>query len=307
MRIATWNINSLRARMDRVAAFLDRHDVDVLALQEIKAKPAQLDLAVLEEAGYQVAAHGLNQWNGVAIISRVASMTCAQLPDVPPPEDETGVVEARALGAIVGDGLRIWSLYVPNGRELDHPHYPYKLRWLESLRAEGARELEADADSRTVLVGDFNVAPRGRRRVGHGVLRGGEDPCDRARAGGLPRGGRRRLCRCGATRPPGPRGGLHLLGLPEAALPPSGRACASTSCSARRPSRGPCAAPSSIVTSARARAPRITRRSSSTSTSEQEGSAPGPGGRLTGGPDRRNGGAHRTAVPDEPSTSGSGV
>ncbi|MEE1650892.1 exodeoxyribonuclease III [Brachybacterium sp. J144] len=165
MRIATWNINSLRARMDRVLAFLDRHQVDVLALQEIKAKPAQLDLAALEAAGYEVAAHGLNQWNGVALISRVGLRDVqTELPAVPTwPEDGTGVVEARALGGTVGaEGadLRIWSLYVPNGRELDHPHYGYKLRWLEALRAEGARELAADPAARAVLVGDFNVAPQ---------------------------------------------------------------------------------------------------------------------------------------------------
>ncbi len=161
MRIATWNINSLRARMERVLAFLERHDVDVLALQEIKAKPQQLDLTALEAAGYEVAAHGLNQWNGVALISRVGLTDVrTELPDLPTwPEDETGVVEARALGGIVGDGLRIWSLYVPNGREIDHPHYAYKLRWLEALRAEGERALAEDAASRTAFVGDFNVAP----------------------------------------------------------------------------------------------------------------------------------------------------
>lgn len=161
MRIATWNINSLRARMDRVLAFLERHEVDVLALQETKAKPEQLDLTALQEAGYEVSTHGLNQWNGVALISRVGLTDVqTQLPAVPPyPEDETGVVEARAISGVVGDGLRIWSLYVPNGREVDHPHYAYKLRWLEALRAEGERELTADKDSRTVLVGDFNVAP----------------------------------------------------------------------------------------------------------------------------------------------------
>ena len=120
MRIATWNINSLRARMDRVLAFLERHDIDVLALQELKAKPEQLDLTRFEEAGYEVAVHGLNQWNGVGLISRVGlSDVRTELPDVPSwPEDETGVVEARALSGVVGDGLRIWSLYVPNGREL---------------------------------------------------------------------------------------------------------------------------------------------------------------------------------------------
>ncbi|MFC7375243.1 exodeoxyribonuclease III [Brachybacterium sp. GCM10030267] len=162
MRIATWNINSLRARMDRVLAFLERHDVDVLALQETKAKPEQLDLTALEAAGYEVRAHGLNQWNGVALISRVGLTDVrTELPAVPAwPEDGTGVVEARAIGGVVGDGLRIWSLYVPNGRELGHPHYAYKLRWLDALRAEGERELAANPQSRTVFVGDFNVAPQ---------------------------------------------------------------------------------------------------------------------------------------------------
>lgn len=161
MRIATWNINSLRARTERVVAFLERHRVDVLALQEIKAKPAQLDLAPLEAAGYEVAAHGLNQWNGVALISRVGlDEVQRELPGVPTWPEEDGVVEARALSGVVGEGLRIWSLYVPNGRELDHPHYGYKLRWLEALRAEGERELAADEDALAVFVGDFNVAPQ---------------------------------------------------------------------------------------------------------------------------------------------------
>jgi exodeoxyribonuclease-3 len=161
MRIATWNINSLRARTDRLLALLERHEIDVIALQEIKARPDQLDLSGLETAGYEVAAHGLNQWNGVAIASRVglADVRTA-LPGVPSwPDEEEGVVEARALGAIVGEGLRLWSLYVPNGREIDHPHYDYKLRWLEALRAEGARELAEDPQARALLTGDFNVAP----------------------------------------------------------------------------------------------------------------------------------------------------
>lgn len=160
MRIATWNVNSLRARMDRVVAFLERQDVDVLAIQETKAKPSQLDLTALEAAGYEVAAHGLNQWNGVAIVSRVGlADVVTELPGVPTWPVEDGVVEARALAATVGDGLRIWSLYVPNGRELDHPHYPYKLAWLEALRAEASRVLAEDPRARMVLTGDFNVAP----------------------------------------------------------------------------------------------------------------------------------------------------
>lgn len=162
MRIATWNINSLRARTDRVLAFLERHQVDVLALQEIKAKPAQLDLSLFESAGYEAAAHGLNQWNGVAILSRVGLADVhTELPALPVwPADDSGVVEARSLGATVGEGLRIWSLYVPNGREIDHPHYQYKLQWLEALRAEGARALAEDPQARIALVGDFNVAPQ---------------------------------------------------------------------------------------------------------------------------------------------------
>lgn len=161
MRIATWNINSLRARTERVAAFLERHDIDVLALQELKAKPEQLDLSGLEAAGYETAVHGLNQWNGVGILSRVGLRDVRTTMDAVPtfPETEDGVLEARMLSAEVGDGLRVWSLYVPNGREIDHPHYAYKLHWLDAVRAEGARLLAEDPESRTIFAGDFNVAP----------------------------------------------------------------------------------------------------------------------------------------------------
>ncbi|UYG17981.1 exodeoxyribonuclease III [Brachybacterium huguangmaarense] len=162
MRIATWNINSLRARTDRVVAFLQRHDVDVLALQELKARPEQLDLTAIHAAGYETAVHGLNQWNGVGLISRVGLQDVRVAMEAVPtwPEEEGGVLEARMLSGVVGDGLRVWSLYVPNGREIDHPHYAYKLRWLEAVRAEGARELAADPEARTIFAGDFNVAPQ---------------------------------------------------------------------------------------------------------------------------------------------------
>lgn len=162
MRIATWNINSLRARTDRVLAFCERHDIDVLALQELKAKPEQMDLSSLHEAGYETAVHGLNQWNGVGILSRVGLEDVrTQMEAVPTwPEEEGGVLEARMISAVVGDGVRLWSLYVPNGREIDHPHYAYKLRWLDAVRAEGQRLLEQDPESRTIFAGDFNVAPQ---------------------------------------------------------------------------------------------------------------------------------------------------
>ncbi|MFC6286242.1 exodeoxyribonuclease III [Nocardioides sp. GCM10027113] len=155
MRIATWNVNSLRSRIDRVEAFLTRHDVDVLALQETKAREDQLPLMGLESLGYEVAAAGHSQWNGVAIISRVG------LDDVQvgfpgmPGWGEPAAPEARAIAATCG-GVRVWSLYVPNGRKPDDPHYVYKLDWLARLH-DAAKEW---VDGDTALVGDWNIAPR---------------------------------------------------------------------------------------------------------------------------------------------------
>lgn len=152
MRIATWNVNSLRSRIDRVEAFLERHDVDVLAVQEIKAREEQLPLMGLQARGYDVAAVGYDQWNGVAIISRVGLEDVAAGFEKMP--DFNGKSEARALGATCGD-VRIWSLYVPNGRKPDDPHYVYKLDWLQRLREAAGDWLSGP----TVLVGDWNICP----------------------------------------------------------------------------------------------------------------------------------------------------
>jgi len=153
VRIATWNVNSLRSRIDRVEAFLERHDIDVLALQETKAREEQLPLMGLQAAGYEVAAAGYSQWNGVAIISRVGlEDVTVGFPEMP---EYDGAAEARAIGALCG-GVRIWSLYVPNGRKVDDPHYVYKLDWLAKLRAAAATW----TDVPTALVGDWNIAPR---------------------------------------------------------------------------------------------------------------------------------------------------
>jgi exodeoxyribonuclease III len=154
MRFATWNVNSLRARIDRVEAFLQRHDVDVLALQETKAREDQLPLMGLQSLGYDVAAAGYSQWNGVAILSRVGIEDVeVGFPDMPT-WGEPAAAEARAIGATCG-GVRVWSLYVPNGRKIDDPHYVYKLDWLARLRdAAGAWSA-----SPTALVGDWNIAP----------------------------------------------------------------------------------------------------------------------------------------------------
>ena len=155
VRIATWNVNSLRSRIDRVEALLQRHEIDVLALQETKAREDQLPLMGLQALGYDVEVAGVNQWNGVAVVSRVG------LDDVEvgfaeqPSWGEPAGVESRALGATCG-GLRIWSLYVPNGRKIDDPHYHYKLDWLAKLRATA----EAWRGEDVALVGDWNIAPQ---------------------------------------------------------------------------------------------------------------------------------------------------
>ncbi|WP_336660294.1 exodeoxyribonuclease III [Leucobacter sp. USHLN153] len=172
MRIATWNVNSIRTRFGRVVDWLVREDVDVLAMQEIKCKPEQFPLAAFEQAGYSVEIHGLNQWNGVAIASRHEMTDVARefsgMPGFGKPVKGQEAVqgtgpnglplEARALGVNVGD-LRLWSLYVPNGRSLEDPHFAYKLEWLQALREDARGWLEEDPHLPLALMGDWNIAP----------------------------------------------------------------------------------------------------------------------------------------------------
>jgi exodeoxyribonuclease III len=158
MRIATWNVNSVRARAARVTAFLERTQVDVLGMQEIKCKPEQFPYAAFEEIGYKVIAHGLNQWNGVAFAYKESleiQDVELEFPSQPMFKD---IVEARAIGATFND-VRLWSLYVPHGRGLDDPHMEYKLEFLDRLAASQAEQLEMDPEAQICLMGDFNVAP----------------------------------------------------------------------------------------------------------------------------------------------------
>lgn len=163
MRIASWNVNSARTRVDRMVDFLTRQDIDVLAVQESKCTDEQFPAHRFEEIGYEVAHFGLSQWNGVAIISRVGIADVdTQFPGQPgfdkdPTQEQH--LEARAIGATCG-GVRVWSLYVPNGREIADPHYEYKLRWLFALRNYVADTLREDPECRLVLCGDYNIAPR---------------------------------------------------------------------------------------------------------------------------------------------------
>jgi exodeoxyribonuclease-3 len=155
MRLATWNVNSIRARVDRVIEFLERSDTDVLAMQELKCKPDQFPFEPFKEAGYEVEMVGFNQWNGVAIASRVGiEDVSTSFPNQPEFRDKQ---EARAIGATCG-GLRVWSLYVPHGRALDDPHYEYKLTFLDEMANQAQAEM-ADKDLKLAVVGDFNVAP----------------------------------------------------------------------------------------------------------------------------------------------------
>ena len=152
MRVVTWNVNSIRARSARVGTWVDEHRPDVVLLQETRTASDDDVVAVLEPRGFEVAHHATDHRNGVAIASRVG------LDDVRlgfsgvqrPPYDE-----ARVIAATCG-GVRCWSVYVPNGRELDDPHYLFKLVWLERLRAE------VGVDGPRLVAGDLNVAPTDR-------------------------------------------------------------------------------------------------------------------------------------------------
>jgi exodeoxyribonuclease-3 len=164
MRVGTWNVNSVRARTARVVDWLQREDVDVVALQEIKCRDDQFPHEAFEAAGYEVATHGLNQWNGVAFASRIGLADVERdFPGMPgfgkPGADGTLPAEARAMGVTVGDRLRLWSLYVPNGRELGHLHYDYKLDWLRRLAEDVQSWLAAEPTLPLALMGDWNIAP----------------------------------------------------------------------------------------------------------------------------------------------------
>ncbi len=158
MRLATWNVNSIRSRVDRVVDWLGRSDIDVLALQETKCRDAQFPMLPFQAAGYEVVHHGLNQWNGVAIASRVGIEDVEiGFPGMPGWGDPAAA-EARALAATCA-GVRVWSLYIPNGRTLADPHLDYKIAWLGRLREAGLEWLEKDPEAQIALVGDWNVAP----------------------------------------------------------------------------------------------------------------------------------------------------
>jgi exodeoxyribonuclease III len=155
MRVATWNVNSLKVRMPRVEAWLAEVQPDIACLQETKVSDKAFPAMAFSTLGYESAHFGQGQWNGVAILSRlgiddvVADFADGQAPDP----------DARILSATCG-GVRTMSVYVPNGREVGHEHYHYKLAWLARLRAHVAATCSPDQD--VMVCGDFNVAPTDR-------------------------------------------------------------------------------------------------------------------------------------------------
>jgi exodeoxyribonuclease-3 len=151
MRLVTWNVNSLTARLPRVTQWLTEHQPDVLCLQETKQADAKFPAEVFTALGYESAHHGDGRWNGVALLSRVG------LEDVRrgfgAPEDEHG---CRLISGQCG-GVRVYSVYVPNGRSLDNEFYGIKLAWLARLRL--ALDASCAVGDSVAVCGDFNVAP----------------------------------------------------------------------------------------------------------------------------------------------------
>ena len=149
MRIVTWNVNSIRARLPRVLEFLERQKPDVVMLQELKCLDAQFPLEPIEEAGYNAAIFGQKTYNGVAILAR------QRIEDVfRGMGDEVEDVEARVIGATVGDFLLL-NLYVVNGQEVGHPRYHYKLEWLG--RVVELLKRRFPLKEKVVVAGDFNI------------------------------------------------------------------------------------------------------------------------------------------------------
>jgi len=149
MRVATWNVNSIRTRIDQVVSWLEQWRPEVVLLQETRCPDHAFPTKAVTRAGYGVAHHGIDHRNGVAILSRIGLGDVQRgFPGISrPPFDE-----ARLLSATCG-GVRLHCVYVPNGRELDDPHYLFKLVWLERLRSV------VDPARPSIVGGDVNVAP----------------------------------------------------------------------------------------------------------------------------------------------------
>lgn len=154
MRLATWNVNSLRVRLPQLLIWLDRNPVDLIALQELKLADDEFPRAEIAQAGWHALFNGQKAYNGVAILSRGAE-PLEVVRGIPEFEDE----QRRVLAATYA-GLRVIAVYVPNGQEVGSDKYVYKLEWLEALRGWLAEELRTHP--LLIVLGDYNVAPDDR-------------------------------------------------------------------------------------------------------------------------------------------------
>jgi exodeoxyribonuclease-3 len=185
MRIATWNVNSLKARLEKVTWWLERARPDVLLMQETKLADTDVPVDAFKEAGYALAHHGEGRWNGVAIASRIGidsvvanfgePLRPARTDDV---GDDEPLAEARMISAACS-GVRVVCVYAPNGRVVGSPFYEAKLVWFDRL----ARWLDETitADTPLVLGGDLNVAPADEDVWDPGACHGGTHVSERER------------------------------------------------------------------------------------------------------------------------------
>jgi len=158
MKLATWNVNSLKVRLPHVLQWLAENPVDALCLQETKLTDDKFPVAEIEAAGYQVAFTGQKTYNGVAIISKHTMTDVVK--NIPSFEDEQQRIIAATIDAGTDGGVRVICAYIPNGQSVDSDKYQYKLRWLDGLH--GWLSKECAAHPKLALLGDYNIAPEDR-------------------------------------------------------------------------------------------------------------------------------------------------
>lgn len=150
IKIATWNVNSLRVRLNQVLEWLKNNSPDVLALQETKVPDEEFPLEEIQKLGYSVSYSGQKAYNGVAFITKKPVFD--RVTDIPGFDDP-----ARRILGVTYEGMRIFNLYVPNGESVGTPKYHYKLNWLQKVKAH--LESELSQHSHCIILGDFNIAP----------------------------------------------------------------------------------------------------------------------------------------------------
>ena len=162
VQIATWNVNSVRTRLDQLLAWLDQEQPDLLCLQETKVDDPLFPLEAFETAGWRVSIHGQKAYNGVALVSRepLEDVRCGFVGELPDDAEAQQLGKQKRVISGLLDGVRVLNLYVPNGSSLKSDKYPYKLAWLACLRRYLAAQGERGEP--LCMVGDFNIAPEAR-------------------------------------------------------------------------------------------------------------------------------------------------